>query len=131
MCMKDESCNQLMADMERKCNNVHTWNEYSMNNPTCSDSCFQAIFQLAQNPIGEMWSACDCRVPQKNDTYISLSKNNAFEEQCFQHKHNSRTFCYHKYSCKGKSEKHLCSFILSVLFSQLYYDYIINLNNCI
>ena len=104
MCMKDESCNQLMADMERKCNNVHTWNEYSMNNPTCSDSCFQAIFQLAQNPIGEMWSTCDCRVPQKNDTYISLSKNNAFEEQCFQHKHNSRTFCYHKYSCKGKSE---------------------------
>ena len=104
MCMEDKSCKQLMNDMERKYKNVHAyaWNEYSKNDPTCSDNCFQAVFQLALNPIGKMWSECDCHVPQTRGTFPSLSKNNAFEEQCLQHQRNRRTFCYHKYSCKGK-----------------------------
>ena len=102
LCMKEESCKQLMDDMERKCENVHTWNEYSKMTPTCSEHCFIATFRLARNPIGRMWSDCDCRLHQTLGSFLSLSKNNAFEEQCFQHKHNYRTFCYHKYSCKGK-----------------------------
>ena len=102
LCMKEESCKQLMDDMERKCENVHTWNEYSKMTPTCSEHCFIATFRLARNPIGRMWSDCDCRLHQTLGSFLSLSKNYAFEEQCFQHKHNYRTFCYHKYSCKGK-----------------------------
>ena len=102
MCMQDESCKQLMDDMDRKCENVHAWNEYSKNDPTCSDNCLQAEFQLALNPIGKMWSECDCHVPQTQSTFSSLSKNGAFKEQCVQQQRNRRTFCYHKYSCKGK-----------------------------
>ena len=99
--MKEQSCKQLMDDMERKCENVHTWNEYSEISPTCSEDCFIAIFKLFRNPIGAMWRGCDCRVPQTQNAFSSLSKNSAFEEQCFQYKRNYRTSCHHKYSCKG------------------------------
>ena len=102
LCMKEKSCKQLMDDMERKCENVHTWNEYSEISPTCSEDCLIAALQLVKNPTGKMWIECDCRVPQTQVAFSSLSKNNAFEEQCFQYKHNYRTFCSHKYSCKGK-----------------------------
>ena len=103
--MKEKSCKQLMDDMERECENVHTWNEYSEISPTCSEDCFMAAFRLTQkHPIGRMWAECDCRVPQTQGAFISLSKNNAFEEQCLQHQLNLRTFCYYKYSCKGKSD---------------------------
>ena len=99
--MKEKSCKQLMDDMERKCKNVHTWNKHSGISPTCSEDCFMAASRLARNHIGEMWVGCDCRLPQAQSALSSLSKNNAFEEQCFQHKHNHLTFCHHKYSCKG------------------------------
>ena len=101
LCMKEKSCKQLMDDMERKCENIHTWNEYSEISPTCSEDCFIAVLELFQNPIGAMWKGCDCRVPQTQSIFSSLSKNAAFEEQCFQYKRNHRTSCRHKYSCKG------------------------------
>lgn len=92
-----------MGDMERKCKNVLTWDGHSkINRPTCSENCFRAIFQLARNTIGEMWSDCDCRLPKTKGSLLSLSQNSAFEEQCFHHQRNRRTFCYHEYSCKGK-----------------------------
>ena len=100
--MQDESCKRLMNDMDRKCKNVHVWNEYSKSDPTCSENCLRAIFELVQNSIGRLWSVCNCHVPHTQDTFPSLSKNNAFEEQCVQYQHNRRIFCFHEYSCKGK-----------------------------
>ena len=101
-CMQDESCKRLMNDMERKCKNVHVWNEYSKNDPTCSENCYLAIFELIRNPIGYLWSQCDCHVPHTRSTFPSVAKNDAFEEKCVQYRRNRRTFCFHKYSCKGK-----------------------------
>ena len=100
--MQDDTCKRLMNDMERKCKNVHVWNEYSKSDPTCSENCYLAIFELIRNPIGNLWSYCDCHVPHTQGTFPSLLKNDAFEEQCFQYQRNRHTFCFHEHSCKGK-----------------------------
>ena len=78
MCMKDKSCNQLMADMEKKCNNIHTWNEYSMNNPTCSNSYFSSDYISTGSK--EKCGVHVTVVCLRNMMHTFLSKNNAFEE---------------------------------------------------
>lgn len=100
LCLKDQTCEKLMENMEKECQNVHSWNEFSDKEPVCSEKCQRAIINLSLHSIGSKWTDCDCH-KSKPAAFFTLLRDDDFEKKCSQSKHNQRTFCFHKVSCKG------------------------------
>jgi len=93
-----------MENMERECENVHSWNEFSEKEPVCSEKCQKAIINLSLNSIGYKWTICDCH-KSKPAAFFTLLRDDDFERKCLQSKHNQYSYCFHKVSCKGICNK--------------------------
>ena len=103
LCLKDQACKTILECMEKYCENMHSWTEFSNQEPVCSANCLQAIIDLSLNSIGSKWShQCICNFHKsKPATFFTLLRDDDFEKKCAQIKRDQHTFCLHKLSCKG------------------------------
>ena len=72
LCLKDQACKIILESMEKYCENVHSWTEFSNKEPVCSANCLQAIIDLSLNSIGSKWShQCICHSTNQSQLLLS------------------------------------------------------------